>query len=396
MSEVDVVSPTHNRKPSRNVNEQQIADEWQRALRNSHITVWDGYVAARNNETGEFRLVEKARSPSNDLSPTSPDSFNEKGFNVSYPPPSLSNSDGTAPPPPPQPELRMSRIREIAFVINVCLAQLLSLGGLSQTIAPGYIIGTHLGADYAKLSLATAAYGMALGTLILPAGRLGDMFGHKRIFILGWWWFAVWSVFCGFSDYRGFTMLVGGRAMQGMGPALVIPNGLALIGRTFPMGLKRNFSMSCFGGMGPVGMVIGSAFSSLCAEEGWWQWSFWALGIACALISILSLFIVPADSKRPTPAINTGPKPKWWVKFDLPGALTGVAGLVLINFAFNEAPIVGWQKSYISFILVLGLICFGIFVYIELRVASHPLIPIKGLDRDAAYTLVIIACGWGR
>jgi MFS family permease len=148
--------------------------------------------------------------------------------------------------------------------------------------------------------------------------------------------------------------------------------------------------------MGPVGMVIGSAFSSLCAEQGWWQWSFWALGITCALLSILSLSIVPADSKRPPPAIMTGPKPKWWVQFDLPGALTGVAGLVLINFAFNEAPIVGWQKSYLSFILVLGLICFGIFIYIELRVASYPLIPIKGLNQDAAYTLVIIACGWGR
>ena len=244
-SEVDVISPKHNRNPSRNVNEHETTDDWQRALKNSHITIWDGYVAARNNETGEFRLVEKARSQPNDLSPTSPDSFNEKGFNVSYPPPSSSNSDGTAPPPPPQPELHMSRIHEIVFVMNVCLAQLLSLGGLSQTIAPGFIIGTHLGADYAKLSLATAAYGMALGTFILPAGRLGDMFGHKRMFILGWWWFALWSVFCGFSDYRGFTMLVGGRAMQGMGPALVIPNGLALIGRTFPMGLKRNFSMSC-------------------------------------------------------------------------------------------------------------------------------------------------------
>jgi hypothetical protein len=244
-SEVDIISPTHRKKPSRNVNEQQTTDEWQQALKKSQITVWDGYVLARNNDTGEFRLVEKDRSLPNDLSPTSPDSFNEKGFNVSYPPPSSSNSDGIAPPPPPQPELHMSRIHEIAFVINVCLAQFLSLGGLSQTIAPGFIIGTHLGADYAKLSLATAAYGMALGTLILPAGRLGDMFGHKRIFIIGWWWFAVWSVFCGFSDYRGFTMLVGGRAMQGMGPALVIPNGLALIGRTFPMGMKRNFSMSC-------------------------------------------------------------------------------------------------------------------------------------------------------
>lgn len=289
----------------------------------------------------------------------------------------------------------MSRAHEIIFVINVCLAQLLTLGGLSQTIAPGSIIGIHLGADYAKLSLATASYGMALGTLILPAGRLGDMFGHKRIFIFGWLWFAVWSMFCGFSGYRGYTMLVAGRAMQGIGPALIVPNGIALIGRTFPVGLKRNFSISCFGGMGPVGMVTGSAVSSLCAEIGQWQWSFWALAITCTFISMLSFLIVPAD-RGLIPSTSATPKPKWWAKFDLPGALTGVAGLVMINFAFNEAPTAGWQRPDIPFILVLGLVCLGIFVYIELRVASYPLIPIKSLNRDAAFTLAIIACGWGR
>lgn len=374
-------------------------DEWREALRNSRITVWDGYALARNNDTGEFRLVEKDKMTPSDQSPISPDSINEKGFNVTYPPSSPSNS-GTGPPSSShtnaaEPEHRMSRIHEALFVINVCLAQFLTLGGLSQTIAPGFIIGTHLGADYAKLSLATAAYGMSLGTLILPAGRLGDMFGHKRIFIIGWLWFAVWSMFCGFSEYRGYTMLVGGRAMQGIGPALIVPNGIALLGRTFPLGLKRNFSISCFGGMGPVGMVTGSAFSSLCAQKGWWQWSFWALACTCALISVLSFLIVPADNRRTQCSTSSEPKPKWWVKFDLPGALTGIAGLVLINFAFNEAPIVGWHVSYIPFILVIGLICLGIFIYIELRVASYPLIPIKGLTRDAAFTLVIIACGWG-
>lgn len=397
-TKIAIIPPARHPKPTHYANDSEVPDEWREALKHSRITVWDGYALARNDNTGEFRLVEKDRN-SDDQSPISLDSVDEKGFNLAYHPASFTNSDGTppssSPPPEPQGEVRMSRLHEIIFVINVCLAQLLTLAGLSQTIAPGFIIGTHLGADYAKLSLATASYGMALGTLILPAGRLGDMFGHKRIFMFGWLWFAIWSMFCGFSDYRGYTMLVGGRAMQGIGPALIVPNGIALIGRTFPMGLKRNFSISCFGGMGPIGMVTGSAFSSLCAQKGWWQWSFWALAITCALISMLSFFIIPADSTRRS-AESAAPKPKWWVKFDLPGALTGVSGLVLINFAFNEAPIVGWHRSYIPFILVLGLICFGIFIYIELRVASYPLIPIKGLNRDAAFTLVIIACGWGR
>ncbi|KAM0724227.1 hypothetical protein Q7P37_000109 [Cladosporium fusiforme] len=399
-SKVALIPPARIAKPTYAANENEVPDDWRDALKNSRVTVWDGYALARNNDTGEFRLVEKNRE-SPDQSPTSPDDINEKGFNVKYPS-SFSNSDGTTPPSsssgsaePPPPEIRMSKIHEIAFVVNVCLAQFLSLGGLSQTIAPGFIIGVSLGADYAKLSLATAAYGMALGTLILPAGRLGDMFGHKRIFILGWLWFALWSLFCGFSDYRGYTMLVAGRAMQGIGPALTVPNGIALVGRTFPLGLKRNFSISVFGGMGPIGMVVGSSFSALCAEKGWWQWSFWALSITSVLISLLSLLIIPADSRQHMASSTNLPKPRWWVKFDLPGAITGIAGLVMINFAFNEAPIVGWHRSYIPFILVLGLISFAIFIYIELRVASHPLIPLKGLTREAAFVLACIACGWG-
>lgn len=398
-SKVALIPPARNPKPTYAANEHEVPDEWREALKNSRITVWDGYALARNNDTGEFRLVEKDRKTPDDQSPISPDSITEKGFNVKYPL-SLSNSDEPTPPSssngsPPPPEIRMSKLHEVVFVMNVCLAQFLSLGGLSQTIAPGFIIGTSLGADFAKLSLATAAYGMALGTLILPAGRLGDMFGHKRIFIIGWLWFAVWSLFCGFSDYRGYTMLVAGRAMQGIGPALLVPNGIALIGRTFPLGLKRNFSISCFGGMGPVGMVVGSSFSALCAENGWWQWSFWALSITCVLISLISYLICPADTHAPPPTSSSSPKPKWWIKFDLYGALSGIAGLIMVNFAFNQAPIVGWHQSYIPFVLVLGLISLAAFIYIELRVATNPLIPLKGLTREAAFVLACIAAGWG-
>lgn len=393
-SKLALIPPARLAKTNKVGNDDEIPDHWREALKNSRITVWDGYVLARNNDTGEFRLVEKDRTP-NDHSPITPIDGNEKGFNLGYPPPSPTDSDRTPPLPllpAPEQETQMSRAHEAIFVINVCLAQLLSLGGLSQTVAPGFIIGTSLGSSFATLSLATAAYGMALGTMILPAGRLGDMFGHKRVFVLGWLWFAIWSLFCGFSNYRGYTMLVAGRAMQGIGPALLVPNGLALVGHNFPVGLKRNFSISCFGGMGPVGMVTGSAFSALCAQKGWWQWSFWALSIACVLISVLSLLVIPVDSHPPHRHSQAGVR--WWVKFDLAGALSGVAGLVMINFAFNQAPIVGWSQSYIPFVLVLGLISFAIFIYVELRVASCPLIPIKGLNRDAAFTLACIVCGW--
>jgi MFS family permease len=242
-----------------------------------------------------------------------------------------------------------------------------------------------------QMSWYTASFGLALGSVILPAGRLGDIFGHKRVFMIGWLWFALWSLICGFSYHGGYNMLVISRAMQGIGPALLVPNGIGLIGRTFPMGMKRNISIACFGGCGPLGFVIGAAFSALCSDRGWWVWPFWALAITCAVVTVLSFYFIPADSHLH----HTDSGNKWWKKYDLPGAVTGVGGLVMINFAFNQGPIVGWQEAYVSFILILGLISFSIFIYIELHIASHPLIPIKGLHREAAFTLACIACGWG-
>lgn len=150
-----------------------------------------------------------------------------------------------------QSTLRFSA-REIFFILNVCLAQLLSLAGLAQTFTPLVILSNAFGiSNPGLMAWPTAAYSLTLGSCILPAGRLGDMYGHKKLFMIGWVWFSAASVLCGFSKHGGFEMLTGCRALQGIGPALFIPNGLALLGRNFPMGLKRNLAISLFGGMGP-------------------------------------------------------------------------------------------------------------------------------------------------
>lgn len=115
----------------------------------------------------------------------------------------------------------MSPWHEKLFVFNVSLAQVISLASLATTIAPVLVIGESFGVhdlgqsswwvEIQKIWRAgtdsivprfTAAYSMTLGTFILPAGRLGDNIGHKKVFIFGWCWFSAWSVVCGFS-YTG-------------------------------------------------------------------------------------------------------------------------------------------------------------------------------------------------
>ncbi|KAK3709243.1 hypothetical protein LTR37_010981 [Vermiconidia calcicola] len=282
--------------------------------------------------------------------------------------------------------------RDMLFIFNICLAQSLSLAGLAQTFAPLLILSDALGVtNPGVMAWPTAAYSLTLGSCILPAGRLGDMFGHKKILFIGWIWFSFFSLICGFSLLGGIKMLTACRAVQGMGPALLIPNGLALFGRTSPMGMKRNLAISFFGASGPCGVVSGDVFSSLLGQLAWWPWSFWIMGIVGFFVSALTHFVIPTDNIKSYLDSSVSP----WQRFDVLGATTGVGGLVLINFALNQAPIDGWSAVYIGVLLGLGVLLMVAFIYIESRVADRPLIPIKGLHRDAAFTLACIAAGWG-
>ncbi|KAF2164514.1 hypothetical protein M409DRAFT_67994 [Zasmidium cellare ATCC 36951] len=295
-------------------------------------------------------------------------------------------------PLPPAQTSGLGKWHEWIFVFNVCLAQIFSLAGLAQSFAPLLIIAEGLGVDDpGQMSWYTAAYSMTLGTFILPAGRLGDMYGHKKMFIVGWIWFSLASLITGFSYVGGPIMLATCRGLQGIGPALLVPNGIALIARTFPIGMKRAISIAAFGGCGPVGVTLGVVFSSIFAQLLWWPWMFWTSSIAAALCCIFSAIVLPPDTYRSSPA---DPANKTKEQFDLLGAFTGVTGLLLINFALNEAPVEGWNHVYIPVLLGVGFLLMAAFVWVELCVASRPIVPLKGLHRDAAFTLACIAAGW--
>ncbi|KAH7139054.1 major facilitator superfamily-domain-containing protein [Dendryphion nanum] len=287
--------------------------------------------------------------------------------------------------------LSMSKSREIAFIFITCVAQFLSLAALNQSVAPVMVLADYFHIeDYGTLSWFSASFSMSVGTFILPAGRLGDMYGHKRIYLIGWLWFAVWSLISGFSYTCGSIFFSICRAFQGIGPALVVPNAVALIGRTLPVGQKRNIGFACFGAAGPTGAAVGAAFAALLADLFWWPWSFWILAIVCLIVMVLAFVILPNEVIQ-TPGDNGSGRPK----FDYWGSITGVTGLVLINFALNQAPLVTWANPYIGTLLGVGILFMVAFVLVELYATDYPLIPIRGLHRDAAFALGCIVAGWG-
>jgi MFS family permease len=284
----------------------------------------------------------------------------------------------------------MSRTHKIAFVLVACLAQFLSLGGLNQTVAPVFLFAKYFKIqDYGTLSWFSAAYSMSVGTFILPAGRLGDMYGHIRMYLIGWIWFAAFSFLAGFCynwDVIAFSIC---RAFQGIGPVILVPNAIALIGRSIPVGVEQNAAFACFGAAGPTGAATGAVFAALLTQLAWWPWEFWILSIVCILVLGIAYLVIPdLDEKAPIPAAT---KPK----FDYLGAFTGVTGLILINFALNQAPLVPRNDPYVPALLGAGCLFMAVFIVVELYCAESPLIPIRGLQTEAAFALGCIAAGWG-
>lgn len=219
----------------------------------------------------------------------------------------------------------------------------------------------------------------------MPAGRLGDMYGHKNLYMVGFAWYAIWSVVAGVAIYSGDILFSTARAFQGIGCALLVPNALAIVGRLYSDSPKKNMIFALFGAAAPTGWVVGAVFSSILAQLAWWPWAFFALAIACVAMILAAYSIIPADEVKPTSLRE----------FDFLGCATGVGGLVLFNFAWNQAAVVGWTTVYTYVLLIVGILLLVAFAVVEIRFASNPLLPLRGFKGEAALALGVIAAGWG-
>ncbi|KAF1994892.1 MFS general substrate transporter [Amniculicola lignicola CBS 123094] len=283
--------------------------------------------------------------------------------------------------------IAMTSMQEFLFVGVCAVSHLMTQAALGQALAPIDIIAETFGTvNPGEMSWFIAAYSLTVGTFIMISGRLGDIFGHKRVFTFGYAWLGVWSCFAGFSAYSKKQIWFDVcRAMQGIGPALLMPNALALFGRAYAPGIRKNIVFSIFGALAPAGFVIGAAFGSLFAQLAWWPWAFWSYGITAFALSAFSLLAIPKVlSERPIV------RPK----FDWTGSILVVAGLVLVNVSFNNAPLYGWDTPHVYFVLIMGLMCLGAFVWVEVR-AVNPLLPMHALNSTVFFVLALVGVGWG-
>lgn len=282
--------------------------------------------------------------------------------------------------------------KEILFVGLICSAQLTTQAGLVQCVAILHVIGDHYGlTNPGERSWLIAAYSLTVGTFILLAGRMGDVYGYKKMLLIGFSWFSLWSMIAGLAVYSSHILFTFARVFQGIGPAICLPNALAILGASYPPGPRKAMVFAVFGATAPGGAIIGAVFASI-FSLAWWPWAFWSFSIALACITVAGIYVIPDPKAKINKGLSLKEK---LVELDLFGGLVGVTALVLFNFAWNQAGVVGWQKAYVYVCLILGVLLAAAFFYIELRISKSPLIPFNVLSGDVGFVLGCVACGWG-
>lgn len=241
------------------------------------------------------------------------------------------------------------------------------------------------------LSASIAGYDVAVGTFILVAGRLGEIFGPKRIFIIGLGWSAAWSVIVGASFYSTQSLYITSRVAQGLGAALILPTGLDLLRALRPAGTQEAIIFALYAAMSPVGLIGGAIGASIFDELTWWPWTYWSFSITLFVLGVTGYFLIPS-------AARVGGMPPGRraiiLELDIPGIMTGIMSLGLFGYAWGQAHVVGWQQPYLWTILLISIVLAAAFVMIEAYYAQKPLIPSSALSLEVFWTLVALGCGW--
>jgi EmrB/QacA subfamily drug resistance transporter len=253
-----------------------------------------------------------------------------------------------------------SRNRWFALIV-LCMGSLMIV--LDTTIVNVALpsIKDDLGFTRTSLAWVVNAYLLTFGGFLLLGGRLGDLFGHRRLFLSGITLFTLASLACGIATTQG--MLVGARAVQGLGGAVASAVSLSLMMTLFTEPAERAKAMGVFGfvaaGGGSIGVLLGGVLTDILD----WHWIFLVnLPIGIAVV-ILSLRLLPA-ARLPGAA-----------RLDVAGAVTVTASLIIAVYAIVNGNQVGWETGRTLGLLAAAAALLAVFLAVESRVSS-PLMPL--------------------
>jgi EmrB/QacA subfamily drug resistance transporter len=224
-------------------------------------------------------------------------------------------------------------------------------------------IKNDLGFSQAGLAWVVNGYVLMAGGLLLLGGRLADVLGRRRLFLIGVGVFAIASATCGAAVNP--EMLVMSRFLQGAGEALAAPASLGLIALLFPDPVERMKALGIWGGIAGLGGTSGTVISGVLVDFASWRWIFF-INLPVALFAFLMVPTLVSESRM----THHGRRPDYW------GAITGTAGLILVVDGLIEAATHSWGSAHVLLPLLGGLGLLALMLYIE-SVSEAPLIPLS-------------------
>jgi len=281
---------------------------------------------------------------------------------------------------PVVPAAQAPRRQGLALAVIATAALMVALDSTIVIVALPRIQAA-LGFSGSNLEWVVNAYAVTFGGLLLLGGRAGDLLERRRVFIAGLLVFVAASLLGGLAT--GQAWLITARAVQGAGAAMAAPTALSLIAVTFPEGPRRNRAVAVYSAMFIVGVAVGLLAGGLLVTYVSWRWVLFVnvpIGLA---VAALAPRVLPATGRR------SG-------RFDLPGAITGTAGVAALVYGLSNAAttpdgVSHWGDAKVVASLAAAAVLLTAFAVIETR-STDPLLPIRVLrsrDRSGAYLIAL-------
>jgi EmrB/QacA subfamily drug resistance transporter len=259
------------------------------------------------------------------------------------------------------PDVRFTRRRWGVLAILCVGVFMLLLDGTIVNVAIPSILKA-LTASYSEVQWVMDAYLLVFAVSLITTGRLGDLFGRKRVFTVGLVVFTLASLACGLTP--GIGWLIGFRAIQGLGGALMMPNTLSIIANVFPP-QERGKAMGFWGGVSGISLALGPSLGGLLVDGASWRWIFFINVPIGIVLLILSLRFVPESTD-----------PSSVKQMDYPGVGLLTASLFCLTFALIEGQRYGWTSGLIIGLFVATVVGLALFIWIE-RKQVQPLMDLS-------------------
>jgi EmrB/QacA subfamily drug resistance transporter len=224
-------------------------------------------------------------------------------------------------------------------------------------------IGDDLHFSRENLQWVVTAYALTFGGFLLLGGRAADLLGRRSVFMVGVVLFSCASLACGLASSEG--MLIGARAVQGLGGAIISPAALSIVSSVFTEGAERNKALGIWGALGGSGAAVGVLLGGILTKYAGWEWIFFVNVPVGALVFLAAPRII-RESRVQVAARH----------FDPLGAVTITGGLALLVYALSRAPFDGWATTRTILLIVVSVALLATFVVVE-RTVEEPLMPFQ-------------------